>query len=107
VILMIRSQRGANALLTNSFKLGADVSVALGPIGTGAQVQTADILAFSRSKGLYGGINLDGSAVTVRDAWNSTYYGQQVRPADILVSRTVSNEQANSLRNRLSGNFIS
>jgi SH3 domain-containing YSC84-like protein 1 len=107
VILMIRSQRGANALLTNSFKLGADVSVALGPIGTGAQVQTSDILAFSRSKGLYGGINLDGSAVTVRDAWNSTYYGQQVQPADILVSRTVSNEQANSLRNRLSGNFIS
>ena len=107
VILMIRSQRGANALLTNSFKLGADVSVALGPVGTGAQVQTSDILAFSRSKGLYGGINLDGSAVTVRDAWNSTYYGQQVRPADILVSRTVSNEQADSLRNRLSGNFIS
>ena len=45
--------------------------------------------------------------VTVRDAWNSTYYGQQVRPADILVSRTVSNEQADSLRNRLSRNFIS
>ena len=107
VILMIRSQRGADAMLSNSFKVGADVSVAVGPVGTGAQVQTSDILAFSRSRGLYGGVNLDGSVVTVRDAWNSTYYGQQVRPADILVSRTVSNEQADSLRNRLSGNFIS
>jgi lipid-binding SYLF domain-containing protein len=107
VILMIRSQRGADAMLTNSFKVGADVSVAVGPVGTGAQVQTSDILAFSRSRGLYGGVNLDGSVVTVRDAWNSTYYGQQVRPADILVSRTVSNEQADSLRNRLSRNFIS
>jgi SH3 domain-containing YSC84-like protein 1 len=107
VILMIRSQRGADAMLTNSFKVGADVSVAVGPVGTGAQVQTSDILAFSRSRGLYGGVNLDGSVVTVRDAWNSTYYGQQVRPADILVSRTVSNEQADSLRNRLSRNFVS
>src|SRR3954468_18071042 len=105
VILMIRSKRGADAMLTNSFKLGADASVALGPVGAGAQVQTSDILAFSRSKGLYGGINLDGSAVTVRDAWNSTYYGQQVRPADILVSQNVSNEQADSLRNRLSLNI--
>jgi SH3 domain-containing YSC84-like protein 1 len=104
---MIRSQRGADAMLSNSFKVGADASVTAGPVGAGAQVQTSDILAFSRSKGLYGGVNLDGSVVTVRDAWNSTYYGQQVRPADILVSRTVSNEQADSLRNRLSGNFIS
>ena len=52
VILMIRSQRGADAMLTNSFKLGADASVAVGPVGTGAQVQTSDILAFSRSRGL-------------------------------------------------------
>jgi SH3 domain-containing YSC84-like protein 1 len=107
VILMIRSQRGADAMLSNSFKVGADASVAVGPIGTGAQVQTSDILAFSRSKGLYGGVNLDGSAISARDAWNSTYYGRQVRPADILVSRNVSNEQADSLRNRLSRNVQS
>jgi lipid-binding SYLF domain-containing protein len=107
VILMIRSQRGADTMLSNSFKLGADASVAAGPVGAGAQVQTSDILAFSRSKGLYGGINLDGSAISTRDAWNSAYYGRQVRPVDILVSRTVSNSQADRLRNRLSGNVQS
>jgi lipid-binding SYLF domain-containing protein len=107
VILMIRSQRGANAMLSNSFKLGADASVAAGPVGAGAQVQTSDILAFSRSKGLYGGVNLDGSVIAPRDAWNSTYYGRQVRPADILVSRNVSNPQADRLRNRLSRNIQS
>ena len=51
VILMIRSQRGADAMLSNSFKVGTDASVAAGPVGAGAQVQTSDILAFSRSKG--------------------------------------------------------
>jgi lipid-binding SYLF domain-containing protein len=107
VILMIRSQRGADAMLSNSFKLGADASVAAGPVGAGAQVQTSDILAFSRSKGLYGGVSLDGSVITTRDAWNSTYYGRPVRPADILVSRNVSNAQADRLRNRLSRNVQS
>jgi lipid-binding SYLF domain-containing protein len=102
VILMIRSQRGADAMLSNSFKLGADASVAAGPVGAGAQVQTSDVLAFSRSKGLYAGINLDGSVISTRDAWNATYYGRQVRPTDILVGRTVSNAQADPLRNRLS-----
>ena len=64
VILMIRSQRGADAMLSNSFKVGTDASVAAGPVGAGAQVQTSDILAFSRSKGLYGGVNLDGSVIS-------------------------------------------
>lgn len=68
VILMIRSQRGADAMLSNSFKLGADASVTAGPVGAGAQVQTSDILAFSRSKGLYGGVSLDGSVISTRDA---------------------------------------
>jgi lipid-binding SYLF domain-containing protein len=107
VILMIRSQRGADAMLSNSFKLGADASVAAGPVGAGAQVQTSDILAFSRSKGLYGGVSLDGSVIAPRDAWNSTYYRRQVRPVDILVSRNVSNPQADRLRSRLSRNIQS
>jgi lipid-binding SYLF domain-containing protein len=99
VILMIRSEKGRDALLSNSLKLGADASVSAGPVGAGAQVATTDILAFSRSKGLYGGVSLDGSVVATRDAWNSAYYGREVRPVDIIVSRNVSNPQANELRN--------
>src|SRR3954452_25631693 len=107
VVLMIRSQRGTDAMLSDSFKLGADASVTAGPVGAGAQVQTSDILAFSRSKGLYGGVNVDGSVITTRDSWNSTYYGRQVRPADILIKQNVSNPQADRLRNRLSHNVQS
>jgi lipid-binding SYLF domain-containing protein len=107
VVLMIRSQRGTDAMLSDSFKLGADASVTAGPVGAGAQVGTSDILAFSRSKGLYGGVNVDGSVITTRDSWNSTYYGRQVRPADILIKQNVSNPQADRLRNRLSHNVHS
>ena len=60
MILLAMTERGANALLGNSFKLGADAGVAAGPVGIGAQAASAnlsaDILSFSRSKGLYGGI---------------------------------------------------
>jgi lipid-binding SYLF domain-containing protein len=98
VILMVRSDKGMDAMLSNSFKLGTDVSVAVGPVGAGAQVATSDILAFSRAKGVYGGLSLDGSVITVRDSWNAAYYGREVRPVDILVSRVVVNPQADPLR---------
>ena len=52
IILMVMTDRGIDALLTSSFKLGGDVSIAAGPIGAGAKAQTADIFAFSRTKGI-------------------------------------------------------
>ncbi len=62
VILLAMTDRGVNSLLANSFKLGADASLAAGPVGAGVSASTvnlsADILSFSRSKGLYGGISL-------------------------------------------------
>jgi len=102
VILMVRSDHGRDAPLSNSFKLGVDASVTAGPVGAGAQVATADILAFSRSKGLYGGVSLDGSVVAPRDSWNTSYYGRPVQPVDILVSRSASNPHADPLRAALS-----
>jgi lipid-binding SYLF domain-containing protein len=97
------TERGVTAFLDNSFKLGANAGVAAGPIGAGASAASAnlsaDILSFSRSKGLYGGISLDGAVVAVRDSWNDAYYGKIVRPVDILVSRTVTNPEASGLIN--------
>jgi lipid-binding SYLF domain-containing protein len=101
VVFLAMTERGVNALLKSGVKLGADVGVAVGPIGLGADASTAnlsvDVLTFSRSKGLYGGISLAGSVVYVRDDWNTAYYGLNVIPADILISRTVSNRHATGL----------
>ena len=87
------------------FQIGGEASevVFLAPVGLGADASTAnlsvDILTFSRSKGLYGGISLAGSVVYVRDDWNTAYYGLNVVPSDILVSKTVSNRHALGLLN--------
>jgi lipid-binding SYLF domain-containing protein len=101
VVFLAMTERGVNALLRSGVKLGADVGVAVGPIGLGADASTAnlsvDVLTFSRSKGLYGGISLAGSVVYVRDDWNTAYYGLNVIPSDILISRTVSNRHATGL----------
>ncbi len=102
VILLAMTDRGVTTLLQSSVKLGADVGIAAGPYGAGAQAATAnisaDILAFSRSKGLYGGISLDGAVVDVRDSLNKAYYGKPVTPTDILVKHNVSNAHADALR---------
>jgi SH3 domain-containing YSC84-like protein 1 len=102
VILLAMTDRGVMSLLGNSVKLGGDVGVAAGPVGMGAAAATAnlsaDILSFSRSKGLYAGISLDGAVVAVRGALNDAYYGKKgVLPKDILVRHNMANPQAAAL----------
>ncbi|MGH7897831.1 MAG: lipid-binding SYLF domain-containing protein [Candidatus Binatia bacterium] len=98
VVLMIMTQRGLDSMLATSVKLGADISVAAGPVGTGAKAATADILAFSRSKGLYGGVTVEGAVIAARHSWNEAYYRRPVRPLDILFERTARNPSADPLR---------
>jgi lipid-binding SYLF domain-containing protein len=97
-VLVALTERGVTAMLANSAKLGANASVAAGPVGAGAEASTAnisaDIIAYSRAKGLYAGISLDGAVVATRDALNHAYYGKEVTPTDILIKRTVKNPQA-------------
>lgn len=101
VALLALTERGIAALQGSSVKLGGDVGFALGPIGAGAAAATAnlsaDIVSYSRSGGLYGGISLTGALVVTRDALNRAYYGKDVSPTDILIRRTVNNPQANAL----------
>jgi lipid-binding SYLF domain-containing protein len=98
VVLVALTERGVAAMLATSAKLGANASVAAGPVGAGAEASTAnisaDIIAYSRAKGLYAGISLDGAVVATRDALNHAYYGKEVTPTDILIKRTVKNPQA-------------
>ena len=101
VVLLVMTERGVASLMTNSIKLGADVGLAAGPVGIGVAASTAnlsaDILTFSRSKGLYGGISLDGAVVAPRGGLNEAYYAKQVTPTDIFVRREVTNRQARDL----------
>lgn len=102
IVLLAMSQRGVESMLSNTFKLGADVSVAAGPVGAGIEgataVLSADMVTFARAKGLFGGISLEGAVIAVRDESNRHYYGRAVRPTDILVKRSVSNPQSAGLR---------
>lgn len=95
VVMMAMTRKAVDSLLASSFKLGGDASVAFGPVGAGAKANiTADFISFAKTKGLYAGINLEGSVVAVRDSLNAAYYGKDVRPADVVVKRDVDSKGA-------------
>jgi lipid-binding SYLF domain-containing protein len=97
-LTLVMTEKGMNSLLASSLKLGGDASIAAGPIGAGAnQDITTDFVSFSRSKGVYGGLNLEGSVIDVADNWNRSYYGTGVLPPDILVSGRVRNPHSDRL----------
>ena len=102
VVLLVMTQKGVDSLMSTTLKLGADASVAVGPIGRGIEGSTApnmsaDLLSFSKAKGLFAGISLEGAAVAARDALNTSYYKAPTKTLDILVRRSVTNPQADPL----------
>jgi lipid-binding SYLF domain-containing protein len=101
VIMVILSEKGLDAFLSSQMQLGADASIAAGPVGKGTQVFISDIIIYSRSVGAFGGLTGEGSYITAGDSLNSAYYGKQVSPLDILVTGRAGNIQANDLRARL------
>jgi lipid-binding SYLF domain-containing protein len=104
MVALIMTEKALNSLMSTSFKLGGDVSIAVGPVGagTGAPV-TADMVVYTRSKGLYGGLNLDGTVISLDDARNRAYYGQAVTPVEILATGSVSNPKGATLAQALHG----
>ncbi|MGI6657464.1 MAG: lipid-binding SYLF domain-containing protein [Desulfobulbus sp.] len=103
LILLVMTDKGLNSLLYTDYKLGADVAIAAGPMGGSAKAQTADILAFGRARGVYGGVSLEGAMVRPLHAWNRQYYNQVVQVYDILISQKWHNPQADPLRAVLPG----
>lgn len=102
VVLLVMTQKGVDSLMSTTLKLGADASVAVGPIGRGIEGSTApnlsaDLLSFSKAKGLFAGLSLEGAAVAARDALNTSYYKAPTKTIDILIRRSVSNPQADPL----------
>jgi lipid-binding SYLF domain-containing protein len=107
VVMVALDQKAIDSLLSSSVKLGGDVSIAIGPIGGGAKGSVtipevrADFVSFAKTKGLYGGLNFEGSVMEVRDALNSAYFGKKVTPKDILTRKAVDKSGASELRSAL------
>ncbi|HUL00113.1 MAG TPA: lipid-binding SYLF domain-containing protein, partial [Nitrospirota bacterium] len=91
VVVLAMSQKAIDTLFSSSVKLGGSVSVAVGPYGSGINKDVvADFISFSRSKGLYAGLDIVGSVLAVRDDLNKAYYGREVRPVEIIIKKEVS-----------------
>ena len=98
-IIVVMTDKGLNSLMASTFKIGGDASIAAGPVGAGAKsTVTADLISFTRAKGIYGGLNLDGTVVHANGGWNNAYFGaQNVLPPDILIRKTYKNAAAEPL----------
>ncbi|HXN06525.1 MAG TPA: lipid-binding SYLF domain-containing protein [Nitrospiria bacterium] len=101
-IMMVMSKKAVRSLYESSVKLGGDTSFAVGPVGEGAKGNlAANFISFSKSKGLYAGLNLEGSAIDVREGLNKAYYGKEISPEGIIVKRSVSNKGSAALLSTL------
>jgi len=89
VVLVFRSRRGVDSIVNGKFTLGADAAVAAGPVGRNAQASTdgqlkAEIYSYSRSRGLFAGVALDGSVLSIDHKANQRIYGDRMTPRRIF-----------------------
>lgn len=106
VVFVLMSDKAVDAMLSSEFKLGADASVSVGPMGRGVEASrttdfTSDIYAFSKSVGLFGGGALEGAKIFERTSLNESYYGAGAAPKNIVIDRRFTNTQADDLRQLL------
>lgn len=93
LILVFKQLKDVEGLLKGKFTLGADAAVAAGPVGRKASAATdvmlkSGILSYSRSRGLFAGVSLDGAALLVEEDSNAAYYKEGVTSSDILAGKT-------------------
>ena len=105
-VMLIMTEKGLRAILDSQFKLGADASLAIATIGAGIQGSTtaafgADIIAFSQTRGLYGGVSIEGSLMGQRSEANRAYYGRDMGTRQIVIDMQASNPGADPLRDVL------
>ena len=95
-LMLVMTDKGLNSLMASTFKIGGDASVAAGPVGAGAKsTVTADLVSFTRAKGVYGGLNLDGTVVHANTGWNDAYYQRSnTLPPDIVMRHTARSPRA-------------
>ena len=93
-VLLVMNPRGADSILTSQVKLGGDIAAAAGPKGRNAAASTdvtmrAEILSYSRSRGLFAGISLEGSTLRPDGDANARIYGKGISAKDIVINSAV------------------
>ncbi|PZO62746.1 MAG: ligand-binding protein SH3 [Pseudoxanthomonas suwonensis] len=99
VVLVFRSERGLDSIVNGKFTLGADAAVAAGPLGRNAATATdgqlkAEIWSWSRARGLFAGVALDGAVLSMDDAANEAVYGRDTTPRMVLEGRIAQQPSA-------------
>ena len=112
VILVFRSPRGVDSIVNGKFTLGGDASVAAGPVGRSAQASTdeqlkAEIYSYSRARGLFAGVSLDGTWLRIDHKANQAVYGRDTTPRMIFEGRTnPAPDAVVAFRDRLEENTV-
>jgi SH3 domain-containing YSC84-like protein 1 len=93
-VLLLMNSRSATGILTSKFKLGADASAAAGPVGRNASAETdatmrAEILSYSRARGAFAGVSLEGSTLRPDNDANEKLYGRKIEAKEIVLDSTV------------------
>jgi lipid-binding SYLF domain-containing protein len=106
VFMLVMNQSGVNRLLSTKFTLGADASAAAGPVGRSTQAETdaaltAEILTWSRSRGLFAGVSLSGATLRPDDEWNHELYRRNLTNREILTGNIAPPKDAAPLMAQL------
>ncbi|MGF1474930.1 MAG: lipid-binding SYLF domain-containing protein [Geminicoccaceae bacterium] len=106
VVVTIMNSSAIDRILTNKVKLGADASVAAGPVGAGVGAATTlnfgeDLYVFARAVGAFGGASVEGAGMFGKPGWNELYYGQAVDVRDVIGGSAVQDQKSMPLRERL------
>jgi len=94
-VLLVMNESGARGILASKVKLGGDASVAAGPIGRDSSAETdatlrSEILSYSRARGLFAGVSLEGSTIRPDNGDNRRVYGRKIPASNIVLSRRVA-----------------
>jgi SH3 domain-containing YSC84-like protein 1 len=97
--MLVMNKKGMDRLLSTKFTLGGDASVAAGPVGRSTQAETdaaltAEILTWSRQRGLFAGISLSGATLREDSDWNRDLYGKKITNREIIMKGTVQTPKA-------------
>jgi SH3 domain-containing YSC84-like protein 1 len=106
VVLLVMNKGGVKKLLQSKFTIGADANAAIGPVGRDSSAETdaqmhAEILTYSRSRGLFAGVSLQGATLRPDEDWNNELYGKPISNRDIVLGDTPVPQPATRLINVL------
>jgi lipid-binding SYLF domain-containing protein len=106
VVLLVMNQGGAKKMMSSKFTVGADATAALGPVGRDSSAATdaqmhAEILTYSRSRGVFAGVSLEGATLRPDEDWNKELYGKKISNQEVVLGGTPAPASAKRLISEL------